>query len=325
MSPAAGASFSDALASAGRPALKPGALTVLQVNVGKFCNMTCAHCHVDAGPHRTAEVMTKATMEACLRVLDAAKAEVVDVTGGAPELNPHFRWLVDECRARGARVLDRCNLTVLLTPGREDLPEWFAAREVEVVASLPHYRRRNTDLQRGDGTFEKSLTALRRLNAAGYGTGDPRRRLSLVCNPVGAFLAPPQAEAEAEWKRGLKENHGLAFDRLIAINNMPISRYLDWLEASGNLESYMALLTNAFNPATLDGLMCRNTLSVSWDGRLYDCDFNQMLELESRPPRRSARVEDFDAAAFAARDIVVGRHCFGCTAGAGSSCGGALA
>lgn len=310
--------------AAGFPALKSGTLRVLQLNVGKFCNMTCAHCHVDAGPHRTAEVMTKATMEACLRALDACRAPWVDITGGAPELNPNFRWLVDECRARGARVMDRCNLTVLLTAGREDLPEWFAAREVEVVASLPHYRRRNTDLQRGEGTFEKSLEALKRLNAAGYGKGDPRRTLTLVTNPVGAFLAPPQAEAEAEWKRGLLENHGLTFDRLIAINNMPISRYLDWLKASGNLDSYMELLVNSFNPATLDGLMCRDTLSVSWDGRLFDCDFNQMLELESVPKAGRPRIEDYAPAAFAARDIVVGRHCFGCTAGAGSSCGGAL-
>ncbi|TBR26067.1 radical SAM/Cys-rich domain protein [bacterium] len=317
--------FEDALAAAGSATLKPGDLTVLQLNLGKLCNMTCAHCHVDAGPHRT-EVMTRETMEACLRVLEACRAEVVDVTGGAPELNAHFRWLVDECRARGARVMDRCNLSVLLTAGRTDLPEWLAAREVEVVASLPHYRRRNTDRQRGDGAFDKSLEALRRLNRAGYGQGDPKRRLSLVCNPVGAFLAPPQAEAEAEWKRGLREEHGIAFDRLIALNNMPISRYLAWLEASGNLDAYMSLLVNSFNPAAIEGLMCRNTLSVSWDGRLYDCDFNQMLELESRPAGgRAARLADFDPAAFAARDIVVGRHCFGCTAGAGSSCGGALA
>ena len=302
--------------------LRPAAIEIFQVNVGKLCNMTCRHCHVDAGPDRTDEMMTRETIELCLAALDRTAASTVDITGGAPELNPHFRYLVEEAVRRGKRVMDRCNLTVLLTGPCRDLPEWFAERGVEVVCSLPHYRKRNTDLQRGDGTFERSIEALRRLNAAGYGKGDPRRRLTLVHNPAGAFLAGDQKSMEREWKEGLAANHGVSFDALIALNNMPIARFLEWLQASGNLERYMELLANAYNPATLEGLMCRNTLSVSWDGRLYDCDFNQMLGLEVRAP---AHIRDFDPARLATRAIVTGPHCFGCTAGAGSSCGGALA
>jgi radical SAM/Cys-rich protein len=312
-------------ANVGKP-LRPARLDIFQINVGKLCNMTCRHCHVDAGPDRVRENMDLETIDACLRALDATEAEAVDVTGGAPELNPNFRYLVDECVKRGKRVMDRCNLTVLLLRRNADMPGWFAERGVEVVASLPHHRRLNTDAQRGSGTFEKSIEALRRLNAAGYGRADPRRRLTLVANPVGAYLAGGQAGLEKEWKAELQKNHGVAFDRLIALNNMPISRFLDWLVSTGNLQGYMELLTNAFNPATVDGLMCRNTLSVGWDGRLYDCDFNQMLDLECRPPDgRRPHVRDFDPAVWAQRTIVTARHCFGCTAGAGSSCGGALA
>ena len=308
------------------PALRPADIEIFQINVGKLCNMACKHCHVDAGPDRTDAMMSRETVDLCLAALDQTGAKVVDLTGGAPELNPHFRYLVDQCVARGKRVIDRCNLTVLLTGPCRDLPEWFAVRGVEVVCSLPHYRRRNTDLQRGAGTFERSIEALKRLNAVGYGRGHPRLRLTLVHNPAGAFLAGDQKSMEREWKQGLAENHGVTFDALIALNNMPISRFLEWLQSSGNLEQYMALLVNAYNPATLAGLMCRTTLSVGWDGRLYDCDFNQMLELEARrPDGRAAHIRDFDPAALAARSIVTGRHCFGCTAGAGSSCGGALA
>jgi len=307
-------------------ALRPAAIDIFQINVGKLCNMTCLHCHVDAGPDRTAEVMSRETMDLCLAALDRTNARTVDITGGAPELNPHFRYLIDACLERAKQVIDRCNLTVLLTGPCRDLPEWFAARGVEIVCSLPHYRKRNTDVQRGEGTFEKSIEALRRLNAAGYGKGDPRLRLTLMHNPVGAFLTGDQASMEREWKEGLAANHGVSFDALIALNNMPISRFLEWLESSGNLERYMELLVNAYNPATVPGLMCRNTLSVGWDGRLYDCDFNQMLELEARyPDGRPAHVRDFEPAKLAARTIVTARHCFGCTAGAGSSCGGALA
>ncbi|MDG2615480.1 arsenosugar biosynthesis radical SAM protein ArsS [Thermoleptolyngbya sichuanensis XZ-Cy5] len=318
------ADFAARLQQHGWPSLRPATLEIFQINVGKLCNMTCRHCHVDAGPDRH-EVMSRDTIEACLRALDQTTAHTVDITGGAPELNPHFRYLVEECVQRGKHVIDRCNLTVLLIPSLQDLPEWLAERGVEVVCSLPHYRQFNTDSQRGDGTFEKSIEALRRLNAAGYGQGDAKRRLTLMSNPVGAFLAGSQVKMEQEWKAGLLKNHGVTFDRLIALNNMPISRYLEWLEQSGNLERYLEVLVNAFNPATISGLMCRNTLSISWDGRLFDCDFNQMLELPVQlAGDRPATVHDFHPDLLAQREIVTARHCFGCTAGAGSSCGGAI-
>ncbi len=299
--------------------ITPVHLDIFQINLGKLCNMTCKHCHVDAGPDRTTETMSRATIDACLIALDQTSAHTVDLTGGAPELNQHFEYLVDQCVQRGKHIIDRCNLTVLLLPGKTHLPEWFAERTIEVVCSLPHYRKRNTDLQRGDGTFEQSIEALRRLNSAGYGQGDPDRVLTLMSNPVGAFLSSDQTRLEQEWKIGLEKNFGIQFDRLITLNNMPISRYLEWLESSGNLQDYMEQLVNAFNPATLNGLMCRNTLSVSWDGKLYDCDFNQMLDLPIANSIHTFNLEDWNT-----RTIVTGRHCFGCTAGAGSSCGGAL-
>jgi radical SAM/Cys-rich protein len=313
--------FAATLADHGWEKFSPAPLEIFQINVGKLCNMTCRHCHVDAGPDRK-EIMDLETVNACLHALDQTTAHTVDLTGGAPELNPHFRYLVEECVKRGKHVIDRCNLTVLLLPTLQDLPQWLADRDVEVVCSLPHYRKLNTDTQRGEGTFEKSIEALRRLNAVGYGQGDPRRRLTLMSNPVGAFLAGNQGKMQQEWQAGLRKNHGVSFDRLIALNNMPISRFLEWLEQSGNLQGYMERLVNAFNPGTIEGVMCRNTLSVSWDGRLFDCDFNQMLDLEIQTPR--PHVRDFDPMALAQRSIAVGRHCFGCTAGAGSSCGGAI-
>lgn len=317
--------FASTLAAAGWPSFNPATLEIFQINVGKLCNMTCRHCHVDAGPDRK-ELMDRDTIDACLRALDQTDAHTVDITGGAPELNPHFRYLVEACVQRGKHVIDRCNLTVLLLPLMQDLPTWLAAQGVEVVCSLPHYRQRNTDAQRGDGTFEQSIAALQRLNAVGYGQGDPQRRLTLVSNPVGAFLSPNQGKLEQEWKAGLLKHHGVVFDRLITINNMPISRYLEWLEQSGNLSAYLERLVHAFNPATVHGLMCRNTLSVSWDGRLFDCDFNQMLDLEIQAPHsQHLHIRDFDLNMLAQRPIVTGRHCFGCTAGAGSSCGGAIA
>jgi radical SAM/Cys-rich protein len=320
-----GGDFARALAASGRDALRPGHVEIFQINLGKLCNMTCRHCHVDAGPDRTDEMMDRATAEACLRALDRTGAHTVDLTGGAPELSPHFRYVVDEAAARGKHVIDRCNLTILLVPGMRDLPAWLGERGVEVVCSLPHWRKRGTDAQRGDGTYEKSLEALRLLNEAGYGAGDPRRRLTLVSNPVGAFLPANQHATEREWKEGLRHEHGIAFDRLIFLNNMPISRYLEWLESSGNLASYLELLVASFNPGTIDGLMCRNTLSIGWDGRVYDCDFNQMLDLPARGSENGGfHVRDLDVAALAARTVVTRRHCFGCTAGAGSSCGGAL-
>jgi radical SAM/Cys-rich protein len=312
--------FDAALAEFGCPELRPAQLDIFQVNIGRLCNMTCRHCHVDAGPDRVAENMDRETIDLCLAALDRTTAHTVDITGGAPELNPHFRHLVDQCVARGKHVMDRCNLTALLLPRFADLPEWFAARGVEVICSLPHYRKRNTDAQRGDGTFEKSIEALRRLNAAGYGRGDRRCRLTLVTNPVGAYLAPPQAATEREWRAGLARNHRVSFDRLIALNNMPISRFLEWLLESRNLQAYMERLAQRFNPGAVCGLMCQNTLSVSWDGTLRDCDFNQMLDIPLQVPHQARpHIRDFDAVAWQARRIRTGRHCFGCTAGAGSS------
>jgi len=318
-------SFAKSLQANGWNPLQPSEIEIFQMNLGKLCNMTCRHCHVDAGPDRVRENMDRATVDACLEALDKTNAHTVDLTGGAPELNPYFREIVDACVARGKHVMDRCNLTILLIKKYQDLPQWFAERGVEVVCSLPHYRKRNTDAQRGSGTYEKSIEALRRLNAAGYGKGDPKCRLTLVANPVGAFLPGDQAALEREWKAALLANYGISFDRLITITNMPISRYLEWLEQSGNLQTYMEVLVNAFNPSTVEGLMCRNTLSISWDGKIYDCDFNQMLDLQSHLPNgNKAHISDFDIQQLSQRSIVVRRHCFGCTAGAGSSCGGAI-
>ncbi len=316
--------FAEAVRSSAGAPLTAGDVEILQINVGKLCNMTCRHCHVDAGPDRWRESMDQPTAEACVRALDHTTAHTVDLTGGAPELNPNFRYLVDEAVGRGKHVIDRCNLTVLLLKRCQDLPQWLAERKVEVVCSLPHHRRRNTDAQRGSGTFAKSIEALRRLNEAGYGQGDPERVLTLVVNPVGALLAGNQCSMETEWRRGLEQNHGISFDRLIALNNLPISRFLEWLQSSGNLEGYMELLVRSFNPGTLDGLMCRNTLSIGWDGAIYDCDFNQMLDLPSRGAGDRMNIRDLDVEALTGRRVVTGRHCFGCTAGAGSSCGGAL-
>lgn len=320
-----GGDFATTLSTHGGQRFSPAKLEIFQINIGKLCNMTCRHCHVDAGPDRTQENMDRETIDACLRALDQTAAHTVDITGGAPELNPHFRYLVDQCVARGKHVIDRCNLTVLLLPRMRDLPEWFARRGVEIVCSLPHYRKRSTDTQRGDGTFEKSIEALHRLNAVGYGQGNPQRQLTLMSNPVGAFLASNQASMEREWKAGLQKNYGITFDRLIALNNMPISRFLEWLEQSGNLQAYMQLLVNSFNPGTVTGLMCRNTLSIAWDGRIFDCDFNQMLDLEAQQPDgQHPHIRNFNLEMLTRRQIVTGSHCFGCTAGAGSSCGGAI-
>jgi radical SAM/Cys-rich protein len=316
------ADFDRAVADSG-VALTPACLEILQVNLGKLCNMTCRHCHVDAGPDRTDAMMARSSVEDCVRLLAQTSAHTVDITGGAPELHPDFRWLVAQARALGRHVIDRCNLTVLLLPRNEDLVPFLAENQVEVVASLPHYRARNTDAQRGDGTFAKSIEALRLLNAHGYGKGDPERRLTLMSNPAGAFLGGDQCAMEGEWKARLLADFGISFDRLFVLNNMPISRYLEWLIESGNLQKYMEKLAQAFNPAAVAGVMCRNTLSVGWDGRLYDCDFNQMLDLQSANPDGSPMTIDrFDVQAWRHHTIVTRRHCFGCTAGAGSSCGG---
>jgi radical SAM/Cys-rich protein len=266
--------------------------------------------------------MTRDTMNDCLTALAHTKIPTVDITGGAPELNPHFRWLVEQCRGLGRHVIDRCNLTVLELPAHRDLPEFLAAHRVEMVCSLPHYRPLLTDRQRGQGVFEKSLSALRRLNAVGYANGRSGLRLALVTNPVGAFLPASQPTLEQEWKREMERLYHIQFDALYCLTNMPISRYLEWLISSSNLESYMTHLVKAFNPAAAQGVMCRNTLSIGWDGRLYDCDFNQMLDLPLAPDAPQ-HIRNFNLAALERRTIVTDRHCFGCTAGAGSSCAGA--
>lgn len=313
-------SFADAVRSAGQSPLQADAVTTLQINVGKRCNQACRHCHVDAGPDRP-EVMPPAVVDACLSFLEATDIPTLDITGGAPELHPQFRSIVQRARAAQRRVIDRCNLTITQLPNYSDLPEFLAAHQVEVVASLPSFAGRQTDAQRGEGVFEASLAALRRFNALGYGVEGSGLLLHLVTNPVGAFLPASQAALERDWKRELARKYGVSFNSLYAITNMPISRYLQFLADSGNLQAYMEKLVAAFNPATVSGVMCRYTLSVGWDGRLYDCDFNQMLDLGTAPPV-PATIFDADLGALARRRIAIGPHCFGCTAGAGSSCGG---
>jgi len=315
-------SFGAKLAAHGLT-LRAVGVETLQVNVGKLCNQACKHCHVDAGPART-EVMTRETAEQIIAAVRRFPIQTVDITGGAPELNPSFRYLVAESRAAGARVLVRHNLTVMFEPGQEDLPEFFRAHEVEVVSSLPYFLAEQTDAQRGRGVFDKSIEAVRRLNAAGYGVEASGLTLDLVYNPVGAYLPPPQDAIEADFRRELWARHGLVFNRLYTITNLPIRRFLDYLRRSGNEERYMHKLVAAFNPATVAGLMCRTLVSVDWTGRLYDCDFNQMLELGVHPTLAQT-IADFDPDAFAGREIATGPHCFGCTAGAGSSCGGSVA
>jgi radical SAM/Cys-rich protein len=295
---------------------------VLQVNVGKLCNQACQHCHVDAGPKRT-EVMARETVEEVLAAIRRCRPPVVDITGGAPELNPHFEYLAAEARALGCHVIDRCNLTVFFVPGKERLPEFLAQEQVEVIASLPCYLAENVDLQRGRGVFERSIEALQRLNALGYGGEGSSLVLNLVYNPVGPYLPPPQAELEADYRRELLARYGIRFNRLFTLTNMPISRFSHFLERLGKYDEYLELLVNAFNPATVAGLMCRDTVSVGWDGRLYDCDFNQMLELPMATPSRR-HVRDLTLEELEGAPIAVGQHCFGCTAGAGSSCGGAV-
>jgi radical SAM/Cys-rich protein len=314
--------FQQTLAKSGLWPLRAAGLRVLQVNVGKLCNQTCRHCHVDAGPERR-EVMTRETMALCLEVLARAGIPTLDVTGGAPEMNPHFRWFVGEARRLGCQVIDRCNLTILLAPGFDDLPDFLARQQVEVVASLPCYLPQNTDAQRGAGVFEKSIEALRRLNAVGYGRPESGLVLTLVYNPLGPALPPPQAALEAAYRKELGTRHGVVFSRLFTITNMPISRFLDDLVRTGRYDEYMDKLVAAYNPAAVEGVMCRTTLSVGWDGRLYDCDFNQMLELELAPglPRH---VRDVDPPGLEGRRIVTGAHCYGCTAGSGSGCQGAI-
>ena len=319
---AANASFAVSMAQAGLFPLSATGITVFQVNVGKLCNQTCKHCHVDAGPDR-GESMSRETAELCIRALAQTNIPTIDITGGAPELNPNFRWLVEQARALNRHVMDRCNLSVLLLPSQADLGEFLAAHRVEVVASLPYYRAAQTDAQRGDGVFDKSIEGLRRLNQLGYGKPESGLILNLVHNPVGAFLPPKQEAIESQFRKELRGKHGIEFTHLYTITNMPISRFLEFLVESGNYEGYMQRLAQAFNPSAAAGVMCRYTLSVGWDGTLYDCDFNQMLDLPVGPsaPRH---IREFNTSQLEQRAIVTGNHCYGCTAGAGSSCGGAV-
>jgi len=301
--------------------LRAATIDTLQVNVGKLCNQACKHCHVDASPTRT-EIMSREIIEQVLTAIRKFKIPMLDITGGAPELNPSFRYLVGEARAAGAAIIVRHNLTVMFEDGQEDLPEFFREHRVEVISSLPYFLQQQTDAQRGRGVFEKSIKALRRLNAVGYGI-EKDLNLNLVYNPTGAFLPPAQTSLETDFKREMKTRYNVSFDNLYTITNMPIKRFLGYLRRSGNEERYMQKLLDAFNPAAVEGLMCRNLISVDWLGKLYDCDFNQMLELgiENSLPQT---IGEFDPNRLMRRQIMTGAHCFGCTAGAGSSCGGVV-
>ena len=314
--------FDDALLKQDLDLLVSDGIDILQVNVGKMCNMTCAHCHVDAGPDRR-EIMTRETIDHCLAAVEAAKISMVDLTGGAPEMNPDFKYFVTRARELGAAVIDRCNLTILLANGYKDMAEFLANHQVEIVASLPCYLEENADAQRGDGSFRKSIEALKLLNSHGYGKGNPEQMLTLVYNPVGPSLPPDQTELETAYRSELAKRYDVHFDRLFTITNMPISRYLEYLIDLGSYDEYMDKLVGAFNPAAAKGVMCRKMLSVGWDGLLFDCDFNQMLELPTSG-KLPKHISEFDYESLANRHIITGRHCFGCTAAAGSGCLGAI-
>ena len=315
-------SFEQALESSALWPLRPTAIEVLQINVGKRCNQTCRHCHVDAGPDRK-EVMPRDVVEAVLAFLESARIPVLDITGGAPELHPDFREIVVRASRAGAQVMHRCNLTAVLLPNYADIPALLAEHRVEIVASLPYFQGRETDAQRGDGVFDESIESLRRLNALGYGMGTGLT-LDLVTNPVGTFLPGDQRALEIRWKGEMRRRYGIEFDRLFTITNMPVSRFLEFLDERGQAEEYLTRLANAYNPVAAGGVMCRSMLSVGWDGGLYDCDFNQMLEIgvDAAVPRT---IFEASLPALQGREIMVGPHCFGCTAGSGSSCGGAVA
>ena len=313
--------FADTLKDHSLPNLKRETLTDLQLNLDYLCNQACEHCHVEAGPKRT-ELMTWKTM---LRILDWSKKagiKSVDLTGGAPEMNPHFRQFVEAFQAQGAQIISRCNLTILTEPGYEDLAQWYADRKVRLVSSMPCYTRENVDKQRGKGTFGKSIDALLELNKFGYGV-DPALPLDLVYNPGGAFLPPAQISLEQDYKTRLKEDFGIEFSSLLTITNLPIKRFEHYLQRSGQLDSYLSLLVENFNPCTVSNLMCKTLISVDWQGKVYDCDFNQMLDMplagEKHQSLWEVKIKQLEG-----MPITIGRHCYGCTAGAGSSCGGAL-
>ena len=296
---------------------------VLQVNTGKLCNLTCVHCHVNAGPNRK-EIMTRETVDRIIDWLAKTDIPTVDITGGAPEMIPDFRYFLERVKALqpSRHIIDRCNLTILLEPGYGDLAEFLAKRKVEIVASMPCYSAENVDAQRGEGVFEGSIRSLQLLNSLGYGN-DPELPLHLVYNPVGPFLPPAQEELEADFKRELAAHFGIVFNKLYTITNLPIGRFASYLRHNDKLEQYMQLLINNFNQATIDGLMCRNTISVGWRGEVYDCDFNQQLNMQWENGKRLF-LWDVDPDQIDNREIMTGDHCFGCTAGAGSSCGGAI-
>lgn len=302
--------------------LKSTGIDIFQMNIGKMCNQTCQHCHVDAGPDRK-EIMTRETMAMALEAIEKSGAHSIDLTGGAPEMNPNFYWFVEQASRLDKKIMVRSNLTILQTNKHRHAPKFFADHKVEVISSLPYYKEQLTDSQRGSGVFQKSIAAIKELNAVGYGKPDSGLVLNLVYNPVGAYLPPNQANLEKEYKAELRSTFGIEFNQLFCITNMPISRYLEYLIATDNYAEYMDLLIESYNPAALESVMCRNTISVSWDGFLYDCDFNQMLEMPVSPTK-SRHLKDFNLALLAKRDIVLANHCYGCTAGAGSSCGGTL-
>ena len=297
--------------------LKRNSLQVVQVNLGKLCNQACTHCHVEAGPSRQ-EIMPRRTAELVVDFTRAAGAKAADLTGGAPEMNPHFRWLVGEARRAGRHVIARTNLSVFFEPGFEDTPRFFRDHEVEVVASLPYYLEDGVDRVRGRGTFAKCIAGLRQLNELGYGNGSPELTLGLVYNPPGAFIAPGQGDLEETYRRELGSRHGISFTRLFTFTNMPIGRFRNFLDRTGGLGQYLGKLACAFNPQTLDGVMCRRLVSVRWDGTIHDCDFNQLIGL-AVTPEASRHIASFDYEALACREIAVDDHCYGCTAGQGSS------
>ena len=315
-------SFSQALAAHGLR-LRRAKTEILQLNLGKLCDLTCVHCHVNAGPKRK-EVITRETVDRILSWLTGTNIPTVDITGGAPEMAPDFRYLVEELRSRPQieTIIDRCNLTILLEPGYEWLAEFLAAQRVKIVASMPCYQPANVNAQRGDGVFDRSIRGLQLLNRVGY-AHYPDLPLDLVYNPNGDFLPPDQAELEQDYKRELKLNFDIDFNRLYTITNMPIGRFAAWLRHNGRLKVYTELLMGCFNPGSVSGLMCRDTLSIGWQGEVYDCDFNQQLGMQWWK-EKPVFVWDLDPALLEGQKILIGNHCFGCTAGAGSSCGGAL-
>ncbi|MBI6119198.1 arsenosugar biosynthesis radical SAM (seleno)protein ArsS [Salegentibacter maritimus] len=316
--------FKDKIAETGNAPLKPKKLEILQLNLGYMCNQVCSHCHVDAGPDRK-EIMTKETMEQCLEVIKTTKAHTLDLTGGAPEMNPNFRWFVEEASKAGIKdFIVRSNLTIILANKKyHDLPEFFKKYKVHVVSSLPFYKREKTDKQRGNGVFDKSIKALQMLNAVGYAQPGTNLKLDLVYNPAGAFLPTNQEALQKDFKKALKEDFNIDFDNLFAITNLPISRFLEYLIASENYEDYMYALVEAYNPAAVESVMCTNTISVSWDGWLYDCDFNQMLAL--KVDSKVQHISEYNEDLLSNREIRISQHCYGCTAGAGSSCQGTVA